>query len=80
MPEQTESLRVLLPPDLKERVLKATKQDPRYTYNDRPSHSAFAREAFEFFLLHKFNCPNRLVEQSPTLDQPPTDEPHAAAA
>lgn len=78
MPEQTESLRVLLPPDLKERVLEATRQEPRYTYNDRPSHSAFAREAFEFFLLHKFNYPNSIVEQSPTPAPTPSDAQAAA--
>ena len=64
MAEQTESLRILLPPDLKKRVLDDTKSDPRYVYNERPSHSALAREAFEFFLLHKSTLLNRVDEQT----------------
>lgn len=66
MASDTTSVRVLLPTELKDRVKEFVKGDPTYVYNEEPSVSAFARDAFEFFLAHKSVNMNHQDEQPQT--------------
>lgn len=60
MATNTTSVRVLMSPEFKKELKEAIKNDPDFIYNDEPSLSEFARQAFAFYLAHKSNKLNQV--------------------